>query len=122
MVSEKGRFRWRRRLLLLSNFTRRGFDSTTQEEFSVKKLFQYSDNPEKKAKLQNEQLLRQWTHSFFRELRGEFHGNDNRKPCTEIETLTDNSSETKNRKEEFFWLKVHSWKLSIKWIYHRWNQ
>ena len=73
----------------------------------MKKSFQYSDNPEKKAKLQNVQLLRQ-THSFFRELRGEFHGNNNRKLCTEIETLTDNSSETKNRKDEFFWLKVHS--------------
>ena len=81
MVSEKGRFQWRRCLLLLSNFTRWGFDSTTQKEFSMKKLFQYSDNPERKPKLQNVQLLRQWTQSFFRELRGEFHGNDNGKLC-----------------------------------------
>ena len=80
-VPEKGRFQWRRRLLLLSNFTRWGFDSTTQKEFSMKILFQNSDNPERKPKLQIVQLLRQWTQSFFRELRGEFHGNDNRKLC-----------------------------------------
>ena len=74
----------------------------------MKKLFQYSDNPERKPKLQNVQLLRHWTQSFFRKLRGEFHGNDNWKLCTEIETLTDNRSETKNCKEEFF-----GWKFTV---------
>ena len=53
------------------------------------------------SKLWIVQLLRQWTQSFFGELRGEFHNNDNRKLF--IETCTVNRSETKYRKEELFW-------------------
>ena len=44
-------------------------------------LFESSDIPERELKLQNVQLLGQWTQSFFRELRGEFRSNDNRKLC-----------------------------------------
>ena len=77
----EGRFQWRRRLLLRVNFTRWSFDSTTRKEFSMKLLFQYSDNQERELKHWNVQLLSQWTQSFFGELRGGFHGNDNRKLC-----------------------------------------
>ena len=40
-------------------YTLAGFDRTTRKEFSMKMLFQYSDNSERKRKLRIVQLLRQ---------------------------------------------------------------
>ena len=52
----------------------------------MKKLFECSNIPERERKLRSVQLLRLQTQSFFRELRGEFHGNDNRKLCINKDT------------------------------------
>ena len=85
MVSEKGRFQWRRRLVLLSDFAHWGFDSTTRKELSINMLLQYSDNPERELKLRNVQLLRHWTQLFFWELCVN-RSDDNRKLCVNRNT------------------------------------
>ena len=46
-------------LFLLSEFTRRSFESTLQTEFSMKVLFESSDILERELKLRNVQLLGQ---------------------------------------------------------------
>jgi len=57
----------------LSDFARWGFDSTMRKkknsfEFSIKMLFQYTDNPERELKLRNVQLLKTVNAIVFREL------------------------------------------------------